>query len=137
MNKKLTFLLTVTILLIATLAYAAPVRATPSIVNVSFYSTATGYACFASQEVVGPVICLSSNIASLNATAAMPVGNYTVVFYPIDSIDGYTIWLVSQYPLYQTSINSLTPFDPSASTVTANVTIGGDATIIVYALPYV
>ena len=91
-----------------------------------------GYACFLNypDPVTGAPLCMSDDPSlMLPANATVPLGNYTIVFFPLDIASNQSEWY-STYPIEVTGSGA---YDASSSY--ANVTIRGNGVLAVMVLP--
>lgn len=105
----------------------------PETATVQFSSNnSAGYACFlnySDSETGGPVCISDVPSLGLPSSATVPVGNYSIVFFPFDTASNQTLWEATN----NIQITGWAPYDVSSAY--ANVTINGDGAIAVFVLP--
>jgi hypothetical protein len=123
------------VLVVAVSVAQVTLRQTPSpkIATLSFFSNnAQGYACFLANvtNAFGGPYCMSDDPSLfLPGNATVPVGNYTIIFFPFGTASNRSLWLGTN----NVQVTGTGAYDPSSSY--ANVTISGDGAIAVFILP--
>lgn len=101
--------------------------------TVQFFSNNTdGYACFLNYvyPLTGAPVCMADNPAlDLPANATVPLGNYSIVFFPFGTASNQATWLGTN----NIQVTGSGPYDVSSSY--ANITVRGDGAIAVFVLP--
>ncbi|MGD0175821.1 MAG: hypothetical protein ABSC50_03230 [Candidatus Bathyarchaeia archaeon] len=101
--------------------------------TVQFFSNGNkGYACFLSgvQNEHGGPYCMSDDPATmLPSSAAVPLGSYTILFFPFGTASNQTLWLATNN-IHVTGTGAY-----GVSISYANVTVDGDGAIVVFMLP--
>lgn len=100
--------------------------------TVQFFSNnADGYACFLNYTypLTGAPVCMADNpVLDLPSNATVPLGNYTIVFFPFGTASNKAAWLGTN----NIRVTGTGPYDPSSSY--ANITIRGDGALAVFVL---
>lgn len=106
---------------------------TPQTATIQFFSNnSAGYACFlnySDTETGGPICMSDMPSLGLPSSATVPVGNYSIVFFPFDTASNQTLWEATN----NIQVTGWAPYDVSSAY--ANVTINGDGAIAVFVLP--
>jgi hypothetical protein len=135
-RKKLGLILAVAAVLLISVSVAqVTLRQTPSpaMATVSFFSNnAHGYACFLNYTypLTGAPFCLSDDPAlDLPPNATVPLGNYTIVFFPFGTTSNQSTWLGTN----NVQVTGSGAYDVSSSY--ANITVKGNGAIAVFVPP--
>jgi hypothetical protein len=104
----------------------------PATATVQFFSdNANGYACFINYtyNLTGGPVCLSDDPATdLPPNVTLPLGNYSIVFFPFGTASNRSLWLGTN----NIQVTGSGAYDASSSY--ANITVKGDGALAVFVL---